>query len=300
MTTPSISRPADAPIPADAGIGLRFAHHRAVLAEKPAVGWLEVHSENYMGGGVPPACLDAIRRDYPVSLHGVGLSLGSAEELDDGHLDRLCRLIDRIDPGLISEHLSWSIVGGVYLADLCPLPLTEEALAVVCRNIGRAQDRLGRRLLIENPSSYLRYRHSTIPEWEFLAAVASRTGCGLLCDVNNIAVSAANHGWDSHRYLAALPADSVGEFHLAGHTRRVFDDGREIRIDDHGSRVAADVWHLFEAAVALIGPRPTLIEWDTNVPPLAVLVEEAAAARLILNAARTSKTDREADHADAA
>lgn len=297
--TPSFGGPADAPIPAIAGIGLRFAHHQAVLAEKPAVGWLEVHSENYMGGGIPPAILEAIRRDYPISLHGVGLSLGSAGIPDAGHLDRLRRLADRIGPGLVSEHLSWSIVDGIYLADLCPLPLTEEALAVVCRNVDLAQDRLGRRLLIENPSSCLRYRHSTIPEWEFLAALASRTGCGLLCDVNNIAVSAANHGWDAHGYLAALPADSIAQFHLAGHARRLLADGREILIDDHGSRVAADVWRLFEEAIALIGPRPTLIEWDTDVPPLAVLTEEAAEANRMLEAV-TRKMTGAADRADAA
>src|SRR5919204_5196590 len=167
-------------VPAAAGIGLRFPHHRAVLDERPAVAWFEVHPENYMGGGTPLAYLDAIRRDYPLSLHGVGLSLGSADGLDERHLGRLRRLADRVQPGLVSEHLSWSAASGAHFADLLPLPLTEEALDVVCQHVEIAQDYLGRRILVETPSSYLRYRHSTIPEWEFITAVARRTACGIL------------------------------------------------------------------------------------------------------------------------
>jgi uncharacterized protein len=277
---------ASAPIPATAGIGLRFRHHQPVLDERPSVGWLEVHTENYMGGGRPLAYLDAIRRDYPVSLHGVGLSLGSAERPDRVHLERIKRLVERIEPGLISEHLSWSVTGGVYLADLLPLPMTEEALAVMCRNVAQVQEHLGRPILVENPSSYLRYRHSPIPESEFLAAVARHTGCGILCDVNNIFVSACNHGFDAHRYLRALSPESVSEIHLAGHRLKDLGDGRKIRIDDHGARVCRDVWHLYDEAVALFGPVPTLIEWDTDLPPLAVLLDEAAMAERRLNAAR--------------
>jgi uncharacterized protein len=271
-------------IPAAAGIGLRFPHHRAVLDERPAVAWLEVHPENYMGGGKPLMYLDAIRRDYPVSLHGVGLSLGSANGVDERHLTRLQGLVERIEPGLVSEHLSWSEFGGMHFADLLPLPYTEEALGTVCRNIAVVQERLKRRILIENPSSYLRYRRSTIPEWEFMAAVSTRTGCGILCDVNNVYVSACNHGFDARGYLRALPHESVGEIHLAGHTVRTFDDGRSIRIDDHGSRLCREVWALYAEAVALFGRVPTLIEWDTDVPPLQVLIEEAAHAESILNA----------------
>jgi uncharacterized protein (UPF0276 family) len=271
-------------IPASAGIGLRFPHHRAVLEERPAAAWFEVHPENYMGGGTPPSYLDAVRRDYPLSLHGVGLSLGSADGLDERHLSRLRQLIERIEPGLISEHLSWSATGGVHFAELLPLPLTEEALAVVCRNVEVTQDFLGRGILVENASSYLRYRHSTIPEWEFVAAVAARTGCGILCDVNNIFVSASNHGFDPLRYLRALPGERIGEIHLAGHTLRKFGDGRSIRIDDHGSRVGREVWALYAEAVTLFGRVPTLIEWDTDVPPLAVLLEEVAQAQSIMNA----------------
>ena len=269
-------------IPAAAGIGLRFPHHRAVLEERPAVPWFEVHAENYMGGGKPLAYLQAIRRDYPVALHGVALSLGSAEGLDERHLGRLAALADRLDAALVSEHLAWTASGGVHFPDLLPLPLTEESLEVVCRNVEHAQRVLGRRLLLENPSSYLRFRHSTIPEWEFMAAVAARTGCAILCDVNNIYVSACNHGYDASAYLRAVPAAAIAEFHLAGHRPRKFDDGRAIRIDDHGSRVAPQVWSLYAQAVALFGPRPSLIEWDTDVPPLAVLLEEAAHAERIL------------------
>jgi uncharacterized protein (UPF0276 family) len=280
----SACAPARAAIPAAAGIGLRFAHHRFVLAERPAVAWFEVHSENYMGGGGPLMYLDAIRRDYPISLHGVGLSLGSADGLDEQHLFRLRRLSERVEPDLVSEHLSWSAAGGIHFAELLPLPLTEEALAVVCQNVEVAQDFLGRPILVENASSYLRYRHSTIPEWEFIAAVAARTGCGILCDVNNIFVSASNHDFDAQRYLRALPRARVGEIHLAGHTLRNFDDGRSIRIDDHGSRVCREVWALYGEAVALFGRVPTLIEWDTDVPAFAVLMEEASHAQRILAA----------------
>src|SRR5438093_6685081 len=245
-------------IPAAAGIGLRFAHHRAVLDERPAAAWFEVHAENYMGGGKTLAYLEAIRRDHPIALHGVALSLGSAEGLDERHLHRLAVLADRIDAGLVSEHLAWTASGGTHFPDLLPLPLNEESLVIVCRNIDHAQHVLRRRLLVENPSTYLRYRHSTIPEWEFMAALAAHTGCAILCDVNNIYVSACNHGFEASAYLRALPAPAIAEFHLAGHKLRRFEDGRSIRIDDHGSRVAPPVWSLYAEAVAQFGPRPTL------------------------------------------
>jgi uncharacterized protein (UPF0276 family) len=266
------------PIPPRAGVGLRFRHHQAVLDERPAVAWFEVHTENYMGGGRTPGYLDAIRRDYAISLHGVGLSLGSAEGLDQTHLARVREVVDRVEPGLVSEHLSWSITGGTYFADLLPLPMTEEALAIVCRHVEQVQGALRRRMLIENPSTYLQFRHSTIPEWEFLAEVARRTGCGILCDVNNIYVSASNHGWDAMTYLRALEPAAIGEIHLAGHSVRQLEHGQVLRIDDHGSRVAPAVWTLYEAALQLFGPVPTLIEWDTDVPPLEVLMDEAGIA----------------------
>ena len=274
-------------IPPKAGVGLRFRHHREVLEARPAAAWFEVHTENYLGGGSAPACLDAIRRDYPVSLHGTGLSLGSAEGLDPAHLARVRELVERAGPGLVSEHLSFSVAAGNYLADLLPLPLTEEALGIVCRNVAQVQDHLNRRILVENPSTYLQFRHSTIPEWEFLAQVAKRTGCGILCDVNNIYVSACNHGWRASAYLAALPPEAVGEIHLAGHSLRRLDDARTLLIDDHGSRVTPEVWALYAEALARFGPVPTLIEWDTDVPPMAVLLEEAAHAAALIDEAES-------------
>jgi hypothetical protein len=272
------------PIPAAAGIGLRFPHHELVAQGRPQVAWFEVHAENYFGGGAARQVLTSVRRDYPLSLHGVGLSLGSAEELDGQHLRRIAELVRSLEPGLVSEHLSWSVVGGRYLADLLPLPMTEEALAVVCRHVDQTQAALQRHILIENPSTYLQFRHSTIPEWEFMSAVAQRTGCGILCDVNNIFVSASNHGWDGERYLNALPAAAVGEIHLAGHALRTLDNGRTIRIDDHGSNVSAEVWALYVQALRRFGAKPTLIEWDTDIPAFEVLLDEAAQAATLMRA----------------
>ena len=282
-------------IPAKAGIGLRFQHHQAVLAEGPGVPWLEVHTENYMGGGPSIRMLEAIRRDTLISLHGVGLSLGSADSLDSDHLERIRQVAERIEPALMSEHVAWSVAGGDYLADLLPLPMTEEALDVVCRNVTQTQDYLRRRILVENPSTYVQFVHSTVPEWEFMAAVAAHTGCGILCDVNNIYVSAQNHGWDASRYLAGLPREAIGEIHLAGHAVRTLPDGRTLRIDDHGSRVSPSVWALYKEAIRRFGPVPTLIEWDNGVPPLAVLQGEAAHAQRMIDC-----TFKDADHADAA
>lgn len=278
--------PRTGPIPASTGVGLRFRHHQTVLEERPTVPWFEVHTENYMGGGSAPGYLDVIRQDYPISLHGIGLSMGSAEGIDVGHLERVRSVVERVEPGLVSEHLSWSISGGIYLADLLPLPMTEEALQVVCHHVDQVQTYLQRRISLENPSTYLSFCHSTIPEWEFLAEVARRTGCGILCDVNNIYVSAHNHGWDALAYLDALPSASITEIHLAGHSVRQLDHGQLLRIDDHGSRVAMPVWALFEEALKRFGPIPTLIEWDTNVPELDVLMEEAAIADAALEKVR--------------
>jgi uncharacterized protein (UPF0276 family) len=268
-------------LPASAGIGLRSPHLDEIIATRPAVGWLEAHPENYMGGGPAPRALERIRRDYPVSLHGVGLSLGSADRPDPRHLGRLKALVDRIEPALVSEHLSWSTTGAGYLNHLLPLPYTEESLAVLSRNVEQVQALLGRPLLVENPSIYLRFIHSPIPEPEFLAELARRTGCGLLCDVNNIHVTAHNVGLDAAAYLEALPPEAVGEIHLAGHARNDAD-GLTILIDDHGSRVAPEVWALYVRALARLGPVPTLVEWDTDIPSLDVLLGEAREAdRLI-------------------
>ena len=280
------------PIPAAAGIGLRLPHHAMVRDDRPAIAWLEVHPENYM----TPASADelaAVADRYPISLHAVGLSLGSACGLDVEHLLRLKALERRIRPGLISDHLSWSLAatgeGPLALPDLLPLPYTEEALAVVIANVDRAQDVLGRRLLIENPSTYLEFTASSLSEAEFLAELARATGCGVLLDINNIAVSAHNRGADPAfvlaDYLALIPASAIGEIHLAGHAVRDLPGGRSLRIDDHGSRVSLEVWRLFETAANLLGPKPTLIEWDTGIPDLSVLMGEAAVAQAILNAA---------------
>ena len=261
-----------------AGIGLRTPHVRQVRDERPAVPWLEVHSENYYADGGPAlAALVRIRADYPLSLHGVGMSLGSTDPLDRTHLGKLARLVARTEPALVSEHLCWSGVGGRALNDLLPLPYTEEALAHVCARVAEVQDFLGRELLVENVSSYLAFADATIPEWEFVAAVARRTGCKLLCDVNNIHVNAVNHSFDADVYLAALPRDAVAEIHLAG-----FEATDTCLIDTHGAPVAPEVWALYRRAIARFGPVPTLIEWDTDIPPLATLLAEAATAQRIL------------------
>ena len=279
---------------ARAGIGLRAPHVGELLATHPAVPWLEVHPENYMMGGAALASLETARRDYPVSFHGVGLSLGSAGEIDRRHLERLKTLVDRIEPCLVSEHLSWSTSGGAYLNHLLPLPYTDETLAVVASHIDEVQETLGHSILIENPSSYLRFRHSTIPEPEFLTELARRTACGLLCDVNNIYVTAWNLGLDAIAYLDALPAATVGEIHVAGHARNDAD-GQTILIDDHGSRVAPPVWTLYGEALQRFGAVPTLVEWDTDIPELPVLLAEARTADGLLEAARAR-----GDHARAA
>lgn len=267
-------------VPCAAGVGLRAPHYRALLDDQPAVGWLEVHSENFFGeGGQPHWFLERLRARYPLSLHGVGLGLGSIDPLSVVHLGKLERLIERYQPGLVSEHLCWSAAGGRHVNDLLPLPYTEEALAHVCARIEQVQERLRRQILVENVSSYLRYRHSTIPEWEFLAETTRRTGCGLLLDINNVHVNAMNHGFDAGAYLAAMPDDAVQEIHLAG-----FEATPQLLIDTHGHAVDDAVWKLYRATLTRTGPRPTLIEWDTDIPPLQVLLDEARKADAILEA----------------
>ena len=267
------------PLPVKAGIGLRAPHIRYVQAERPPVAWFEVHSENYfIDGGPALAALDRIRADYPLALHGVGMSLGSTDPLDRAHLAKLSGLIAHTDPALVSEHLCWSSVGGRHLNDLLPLPYTEEALDHVCARVTEVQDVLGREIAVENVSSYLAFAEATIPEWEFVAAVARRTGCKLLLDVNNIYVNAINHGFSADAYLAAIAPETVAEIHLAG-----FDASGPCLIDTHGARVAPDVWSLYRSAIARFGPRPTLIEWDLDIPAFAVLEEEAANAQSILS-----------------
>ncbi len=269
-------------LPAAAGIGLRAQHHLEVLSQSPRVAWFEAHSENYFAeGGARVACLDRIRSRYPLSLHGVGLSLGSADPLNREHLGHLKRTVRRFDPMLVSEHLSWSSAGGLHANDLLPLPYTEEALRHVSSRIAAVQDHLGRQILIENVSSYLEFACSRLTEWDFLAGVAAESGCGILLDVNNIHVAARNHGFDSHRYLQAIPQAAVQELHLAGHSRVSWGE-REILIDTHGTPVGEEVWDLYRAALRRFGALPTLIEWDADIPPLPVLVGEADKANAVL------------------
>jgi uncharacterized protein (UPF0276 family) len=261
-----------------AGIGLRAAHHEEVIARSPPVGWFEAHSENYFArGGSPRRVLAQVRRNYPLSLHGVGLSLGSTDPLDAQHLAQIVELTRELEPMLVSEHLSWGSAGGRFTNDLLPLPYTEEALHHMVSRIAQVQDALGRQMLIENVSSYLQFEHSQIDEWDFLAELARRSGSGLLLDVNNVYVSAMNHGFDALAFLRGIPRESVQEIHLAGHSIHTVG-GRQIRIDTHGSPVCDDVWALYSAALERFGPVPTLIEWDSDIPALDVLVAEARKA----------------------
>ncbi len=263
---------------AGCGIGLRPLHHREVMRERPQVPWFEVHSENYFAdGGWAVECLSALRGEYPLSLHGVGLSLGSTDALDQVHLDRLRRAVTRFAPVRVSEHLAWSSVGGRFANDLLPLPYTDEALRHVGTRIAQTQDALGRQILIENVSSYLEFTASTLSEAEFLAGVAAESGCGILLDLNNVYVSAHNHGFDAVRYLNEIPRAAVQEFHLGGHASVATAAG-PVLIDTHGTLVCAGVWDLYRLALQRFGDVPTLIEWDADVPTFAVLLEEAARA----------------------
>jgi uncharacterized protein (UPF0276 family) len=263
---------------AGAGIGLRGAHYRDFLQGRPEVAWIEVHSENYFGaGGYDLFVLESLRSRYPLSLHGVGLSLGSADGLREQHLDKLQLLAARVEPALISEHLCWGALAGQHFNDLLPLPYTGEALNLMVERVSLVQERLRRRILIENVSTYLAYRDSDIPEFVFLAELAAKSGCGILLDVNNLYVNSRNHGFDAETALAALPRHAIGEIHLAGHSI-----AGDCLIDDHASRVTAEVWELYRSACARFGAVPALIEWDTDIPPLTVLLEEAMNARAIM------------------
>jgi len=273
-------------IPAQAGIGLRAPHHEAIDRERPNIAWLEAHSENYFAdGGAQIEHLANARALYPLSLHGVGLSLGGTDPLDAAHLRKLKRLVDWSEPTFVSEHLSWGAVDGTFLNDLLPLPYTEEALDHMIDRVDQLQNHLGRQILIENISTYLQFNGAQMPEWDFLSALARESGCGLLVDVNNVYVSARNHGFDAYHYLSSVPREYVGELHLAGHSVNRYGD-RDILIDTHSAPVCDAVWHLYTHALACYGRRPTLIEWDTDIPPLPVLVAEADKANRILEQAR--------------
>lgn len=282
----TISAMTTRPMPVHAGIGLRAPHVRRILSEHPGIAWFETHSENLFAAGGPfHDAMEHIRADYPLSLHGVGLSLGSADGLDTTHLRRLRQLVDAYQPELVSEHLCWGAIRGWHSNDLLPLPFTEETLRLVVTRIGEVQDALGRQILVENVSTYLRFDDADYTEWDFVGEAVKRSGCGLLCDVNNIYVNSVNHGFDPHAYLRALPAASVQEIHLAGFTRK---EGLPVPllIDSHSRRVSQDVWNLYAEAIERFGPTPTLIEWDLDIPALEVLLEEAAHAEEVLNAGR--------------
>ena len=285
-----------APLPARAGIGLRAPHHAEFLETKPAIGFIEVHSENFFGrGGKPLHDLQRARRDYPLSLHGVGLSIGSCDALNAVYLARLRELADLLEPACVSDHLCWSSAGGVYANDLLPLPCTEEALDHVATRVAAVQDRLGRRILLENVSSYFEYADAAMPEWQFLAEVARRSGCGILLDVNNVFISAHNHGFDALAYLRGIRRGTVHEIHLAGHVRKRFDGG-ELLIDTHGAPVADAVWTLYRAALKRFGALPTLIEWDADLPPLrSLLVEAYTADSMLAEIARPEPLEERCD-----
>ena len=269
-----MEKPATHSLPCAAGIGLRAPHYREVLNERPHLGWVEVHSENFFGGGAPLNTLRQVRNHYPVSLHGVGMGLASTRALDQTHLSDLRRLCDMIQPAAVSEHLCWNASGGRVINDLLPFPYTEEALAHVVSRIDHVQERLDRQLLVENLSSYLSFRHSEMTEGEFLSELVERTGCGILLDVENLYVNTRNLGVDAKAFIASIPVDAVMEFHLAGYSER-----NGCLIDTHDHPVSTEVWRLYEYALQQIGPRPTLIEWDSDIPALDVLMAETAKAQ---------------------
>ncbi|MFW5654693.1 MAG: DUF692 domain-containing protein [Roseicyclus sp.] len=273
-------------LPPAPGVGFKSRHFAGLMEDPGPVRWVEIHAENYLGdGGRPIAQLRALAERMPVSVHGVGLSIGGERPLDRDHLARLRRLLDWLAPASFSEHLAWSTHDARYLNDLLPLPWTAATLDRVAAHVEEVQDRLGRRMLLENPSSYLAFAESEMDEASFLTELVRRTGCGLLLDINNVFVSATNLGWDPRAYVDAIPGDAVGEIHLAGHDTEADEHGAPLLIDSHGRAVAEPVWALHAHAVARLGPRPTLIEWDTDVPDWPVLRAEAARAAEALSTA---------------
>ena len=266
------------PIPIRSGVGLKPEHYEIILESNPDIGWFEIHPENYMGGGgAVHHYMTKIRELYPLSIHGVGLSLGSQEGLSTDHLKSLKSLVDRYQPGLVSEHLAWCRYRNFVLNDLLPVPYTQESLEIICRNIDRTQNYLGRQIIIENPSSYFQLDYTTFSESEFLVKLAKQSGAGILLDVNNVYVSACNHGFDAEEYIRNIPAELVGEIHLAGHSVQKMSSGK-ILIDDHGSKVIDEVWSLYDFTLEHLGNRPTLIEWDSNIPEWDILQGQAKIA----------------------
>jgi uncharacterized protein len=264
-----------------AGVGLRLPHLIEVATALPSVPWLEVHPENFLANPHARELLLRISAHYPISLHSVGISVGSADGIDGTHLSRIMDLVSDIEPMLVSGHLAWSTFGGRYLNDLLPLPYDEESLAIVEAHVHQVQDSIGQPFIVENPASYLGYGASTLSEIQFLRELTRRTGCHLLCDVSNIVVSASNLGFDPYAYINEFPAETVAEFHLGGFTREAEDSEFEVLIDTHDSPIADEAWQLYAHALRRIGSKPTLIEWDNSLPDLATLIEEAAHASAI-------------------
>ncbi len=280
---PSLRLPAHA-IAGLTGTSFKYEHLQTILADDRTDGFFEVHAENYMGaGGWPHEALTRIRKDHPVSLHGVCMSIGGPQPLDKSHLGRFKGLIERYEPALVSEHLAWSTHETTYFNDLLPLPYTQATLARVANHLDEVQETIGRPILLENPSSYLVFKESTMSETDFIRALVRRTGCGLLLDVNNVFVSAANLGFSALDYLADYPLEYVGEIHLAGHAEQQDDEGALLLIDSHDGPVADAVWRLFETVVRQTGPIPTLVEWDSAIPEWPILKTEALAAQAILD-----------------
>jgi uncharacterized protein (UPF0276 family) len=280
------------PIEGLAGTSFKHEHLAEIIAGGPTGGFFEVHAENYMGAGGPPhRALERIRCDYPVSLHGVCMSIGGPRALDERHLARFRALVERYEPALVSEHLAWSSHETTFYNDLLPLPYTEASLSRVCEHIDRMQNAIRRRMLLENPSTYVAFQESTMTETEFIGAIAQRTGCGLLLDVNNVFVSAVNHGYSALEYLSDFPLAAVEEVHLAGHAEQTDDEGELLLIDSHDGPVADGVWKLYEIVVDKRGPVSTLIEWDSKIPAWPILRAEARAAQSILDR-RTSISSR--------
>ena len=280
------------PVAALAGASFKPEHLPSILADRDRRGFFEVHAENYMGAGGPPhRSLEIIRREYPVSLHGVCMSIGGPEALDKAHLERFRRLVERYEPALVSEHLAWSTHKTAYFNDLLPLPYNAATIARVCTHIDEVQEAIRRPILLENPSTYLAFRDSTVSETDFIRTIAKRTGCGLLLDVNNVFVSATNLGFSAMDYLSDFPLSHVGEIHLAGHAEQSDDEGEPLLVDSHDAPVADGVWELYEIALSRAGAIPTLIEWDSNLPEWPILKAEAAAAQAILDRRARGQSD---------
>jgi len=280
----AIPRFPDNPLPPRAGAGLKNEHVTDILADDYKIGFLEVHAENYMGAGGPVHReLEALREQFALSVHGVGLSIGAETGLDPAHLERLAGVVERYQPGMVSEHLAWSTHSDHYFNDLLPLPYNEQTLDRIVSHIVQVQDRLKRTILLENPSTYVAFQQSTMSETDFISEIARRSGCGLLLDVNNVFVSATNHGWKSLHYLRDFPLHLVEEIHLAGHAEDTDDEGDTLLIDAHDRPVSEDVWALFEVVISQTGALPTLVEWDNDIPDWPILRREAQAADTILD-----------------